>query len=105
MADDKILHLTSGRVWFAPHETSLEEAAELVYAETCYRPGCEYWVTGASDYCSPECEEAAAGLLRPEFLAGVGASAKTAADRLKAMSEAAIDAYEAYLRHIERGMQ
>lgn len=25
-------------------------------AERCYRPGCDGWVTGASDYCSPECE-------------------------------------------------
>jgi len=26
-------------------------------AEKCYLPGCEKWITGASDYCSPEHEE------------------------------------------------
>lgn len=25
-------------------------------AERCYREGCDGWVTGASDYCSPACE-------------------------------------------------
>ena len=28
-------------------------------AEHCYRDGCDQWITGASDYCSPECEKAA----------------------------------------------
>lgn len=25
-------------------------------AEHCYNEGCDNWITGASDYCSPECE-------------------------------------------------
>jgi hypothetical protein len=80
------------------YEESLEErAGELVYAETCYRPGCEYWVTGASDFCSEECEEEAAGLLTPAALARIGDTATTASERLKLMSAAALDAYEAYL--------
>jgi len=26
-------------------------------AEHCYREGCENWITGASDFCSPQCGE------------------------------------------------
>ena len=26
-------------------------------AERCYRNECEHWVTGASDFCSPQCGE------------------------------------------------
>jgi len=28
-------------------------------AEICYLPGCEEWITGSSDYCSPEHEKTA----------------------------------------------
>lgn len=45
-----------------------DETAGAGMAETCYRPGCTGPVTGASDYCTPECEQ----LARPHrFAAGI----------------------------------
>lgn len=35
------------------------EDADDRLAERCYRPGCGEWVTGASDYCSASCQDAA----------------------------------------------
>jgi hypothetical protein len=34
--------------------------------EFCYNPGCPNWLTGASDYCSEECEDEAHGIVRGE---------------------------------------
>jgi hypothetical protein len=67
-------------------------------AEHCYRPGCDQWVTGASDYCSWECEAIARHDVTT--IARFGEYAKVAADamdRLRQEAEAAVEAYERYL--------
>jgi len=74
-------------------------------AEHCYRDGCDGWVTGASDYCTWECEEIA----RAQWatIARVGeyaAQAADAMDRLRKEAEAALVAYEGYRRKVMQGM-
>ena len=67
-------------------------------AEHCYRQGCDGWVTGASDYCSHDCEMEA-----EMFRASIGrfgehaAKAADAMDRLRLEAQAAVEAYEHYL--------
>lgn len=70
-------------------------------AEHCYRPGCDRWVTGASDYCSEECETE--GRKIRATIARIGEHALKAADamdRLRKEAEAAVVAYEGYLAKI-----
>lgn len=67
-------------------------------AEHCYRDGCDRWVTGASDYCSEDCETVARELI--PTMARIGEHAARAADamdRLRAEAQAAVVAYEGYL--------
>jgi len=74
-------------------------------AEHCYRNGCDGWVTGASDYCSWECEEIARAEHRAT-IARVGEYAKVAADamdRLRQEAQAAVEAYERYLATLREG--
>lgn len=37
-----------------------DAAPDDALAERCYRPGCDGWVTGASDFCCEACEREAA---------------------------------------------
>lgn len=70
-------------------------------AEHCYRPGCDQWITGASDYCSPECETEGRAL--HATISRVGEHAlkmADAMDRLRLEAQAAVEAYEDYVTKI-----
>ena len=76
-------------------------------AEHCYRQGCEYWVTGASDYCSEECESIARRQIQASMYR-IGDHARVASaamDRLRKEAEAALAAYEHYLATLKETKQ
>lgn len=55
-----------GEVRKAVTKPELDQDEHAGIAEHCYRQECVNWVTGASDYCSIECEEMARGILNED---------------------------------------